>query len=71
MFKMHFVLDQVNCITGENGSGKSSIMSGVLLALGAPAMTTGRSGNLRCKFSTFCNSKTTVELLKLFLLYPT
>ncbi|KAJ2550115.1 Structural maintenance of chromosomes protein 6 [Coemansia sp. RSA 1933] len=38
---------KVNFITGQNGSGKSAILTGLLIALGGSASSTNRASNIR------------------------
>ncbi|KAJ2863523.1 Structural maintenance of chromosomes protein 6 [Coemansia erecta] len=38
---------KVNFITGQNGSGKSAILTGLIIALGGSASSTNRASNLR------------------------
>ena len=39
----------LNFIIGENGSGKSAILSGILVGLGAKALTTARTKSVKSK----------------------
>jgi len=40
---------QVNYVTGDNGSGKSAILTGIQLGLGSKANLTGRASSAKGK----------------------
>ena len=50
----------VNYVIGQNGSGKSAILTGLIVGLGGNACTTSRSDTLKgfikegCAFATIC-----------------
>ncbi|CAF4967667.1 unnamed protein product [Rotaria sp. Silwood1] len=46
-FSIQFHPTHMQIVTGENGSGKSTIANAICLCLGAQARTTGRSSNVQ------------------------
>ena len=47
----------VNFIVGRNGSGKSAILTALVVGLGGRASATNRGNSLRCKLQAYCSSR--------------
>lgn len=54
----------VNFILGRNGSGKSAIMTGIMVALGGKAVSTNRGSSLKQFIRTGCNSAEVLVTLR-------
>ncbi|KAK9468106.1 P-loop containing nucleoside triphosphate hydrolase protein [Lipomyces arxii] len=55
---------KINFVIGHNGSGKSAILTGVTVCLGAKAAATQRASSLRSLIKEGCNSAAVVVVLK-------